>query len=63
MHQKKKFQGFPHVFTLENFKTALMGDMKLWSSRRYRHRHCRYRRHRRSRSSVKRKRSDAKDEC
>jgi hypothetical protein len=60
---EKKIQGFPHVFTLKNFKTALLGDMKLWSSRRHRHRRRRYRRHRRhrrSRSISKRKMIDAK---
>jgi hypothetical protein len=25
---KKKFKGFPMFFTFENFKTALMGDIK-----------------------------------
>jgi hypothetical protein len=25
---KKKIQGFPHVFTLENFKTALTSNVK-----------------------------------
>jgi hypothetical protein len=52
---RKKIQGFPHVFTFENFKTALMGDIKLWSSRHYRRRYRRYRRHRRSRSKVETK--------
>jgi hypothetical protein len=57
---KKKIQGFPHVFYIENFKTALMGDMKLWSSRRYRHRRHRHRRHRRRRSKVEKKRAGCK---
>jgi hypothetical protein len=26
--RKKKFKGFPLVFTLENFQTALMGNIK-----------------------------------
>jgi hypothetical protein len=59
---KKKNQGFPHVFYIEILKTALLGDMKLWSSRRYRHRRRRYRRHRRSRSKVERKSNDSKGE-
>jgi hypothetical protein len=46
---KKKLRGFPHVFTLENLKTAFMGDLKLWWSR-----------HRRSESKVERKMKDAK---
>jgi hypothetical protein len=37
-------------FTFENFKTAFMGDIKLWLSRHYRHRRRHYRRYRRSRS-------------
>jgi hypothetical protein len=39
-------------FTMKILKTALLGDMKLRSNRRYRHRRRRYRRHRRSRSIV-----------
>jgi hypothetical protein len=35
-------------FTIENSKTALMGDLKQWSSHHYRRRRRRYRRHRRS---------------
>jgi hypothetical protein len=34
-------------FTLKILKKALLGDMKLWSSRHYRHRRRRYRRYRR----------------
>jgi hypothetical protein len=30
---KKKFQGFPHVFYILNFKRAFLGDMKRWWSR------------------------------
>jgi hypothetical protein len=29
VQQKKKFKGLPMFFTLENFKTALMDDIKL----------------------------------
>jgi hypothetical protein len=36
--RKKKFKGFPMFFPLKISKTALLGHMKLWSSRRYRHR-------------------------
>jgi hypothetical protein len=46
--KKKNFKGFPMFFTLENFKTALMGDIKQWSSRHCRRRYRRHRRHRRS---------------
>jgi hypothetical protein len=50
-------------FTFKNFKTALMGDLKQWSSRHYRRRR-RYRhRHRRSRSKVEKKRKNAKGKC
>jgi hypothetical protein len=57
---KKKFKGFPMFLHSKIFKTALMGDMKLWSSRHRRHRRHRYRRYRRSRSIVEKKRSNAK---
>jgi hypothetical protein len=47
--RQKKIKGFPMFFTLENFKTAFVGDMELRSSRHYRRRRRRrYRRHRRS---------------
>jgi hypothetical protein len=39
-------------FTLEKFKTALMGDIKQWSSRHHQCRHRHRRRHRRIRSNV-----------
>jgi hypothetical protein len=49
---------------LKNFKTALMGDMKLWSSRHYRHRRRRYRRRRyrrrRGRSIVQKKKKEGR---
>jgi hypothetical protein len=51
---KKKFKGFLMFFTLQNFETALVGDMKLWLSRRRR------RRYRRYRLLSKRKSDDAK---
>jgi hypothetical protein len=48
---------------LKNFKTALKGNVKQWSSRRLR-RCCRYRRRRRrSRSKVKRKMNNVKGDC
>jgi hypothetical protein len=31
--EEKKIQGFPHVFTIENFEKSLLGDMKQWWSR------------------------------
>jgi hypothetical protein len=55
---KKKCKGFPMFFTFKNFQTALMGDLKLWTSRHYRRRR-RRRRYRRSRSNVAKKRNDA----
>jgi hypothetical protein len=55
--KKKIFKGFPMFFTLKNLKTALMGDIKLWSSRQYRRRRRYRRRHHRGRSNV-----DKKDE-
>jgi hypothetical protein len=60
VHLKKKFKGFPMFFTFENFKKSLLGDMKQWWSRLSHDRRLYCRRHRRSRSSVKRKRNDAK---
>jgi hypothetical protein len=57
---KKNCEGFPLFFTLKNFKSAFVGDIKLWSSRHYRHRRRCSRRHRRSRSELKRKINDAK---
>jgi hypothetical protein len=41
--------------TFKNFKTALMGDIKQWTSRHRRHRLRYCRRHRRSRSKVENK--------
>jgi hypothetical protein len=41
---EKKFKGFPMFFTLENFKTAFLGDTKLWLSRHYHHCYRHYRR-------------------
>jgi hypothetical protein len=43
------------LFTFENFKTALMGDIKQCASRRHRHRRFYRRRHRRSRSNIENK--------
>jgi hypothetical protein len=40
---------------LKNFKTALISDIKQWSSRRHRYRHHYRRLHRRSRSEVENK--------
>jgi hypothetical protein len=57
---KKKFKGFPMFLHLKNFKTALKGDLRQWSSR---HRYRRHRygcRHRRSESVVERKAKDVK---
>jgi hypothetical protein len=31
--EEKNFKGFPMFFTLENFKSAFLGDMKQWWSR------------------------------
>jgi hypothetical protein len=45
-------------FTFKIFKTAFMGDMKLWWSRHYRHHSCVYRRHRRGRSKVEKKKKE-----
>jgi hypothetical protein len=47
-------------FTFENFKSAFLGDMRQWWSRHWHRRRPYRRRHRCSRSSVKRKRNDAK---
>jgi hypothetical protein len=52
VHPKKKLRGVPHVCTFENFKTALLGDIKQWSSRHHRYRHRYRRRHRRSGSII-----------
>jgi hypothetical protein len=52
---KKKIQGFPHVFTLEIFKTAFMGDIKQCLGGHHHRRLLYRRRHRRSGSKVKRK--------
>jgi hypothetical protein len=48
------------VFTFENLKTALMGDIKHWSSRHHHRRHRYCRRHRRSGSNVEMKMKDVK---
>jgi hypothetical protein len=60
---KKKLRGFPHVFTFENFKTALICDLKQWWSRQYRRRYLYRRRHRRSESKVEKKIKDVKGNC
>jgi hypothetical protein len=52
---KKKLRGFPHVFTFENFKTALKDDLRQRASRHRRRRYRRRRRHRRSRSNGEKK--------
>jgi hypothetical protein len=53
--KKKKVQGSPKFFTFENLKTAIIGDIKLWSSRHHRHGYRRYRRHCCSRFNVEKK--------
>jgi hypothetical protein len=42
---------------MENFKTAFLGDINLWSSRHYHPRYRHYRRHRHSQSKVEKKKS------
>jgi hypothetical protein len=48
---QKKIKGFPMFFTFEKFKTALMGDIKQWSSCHHHHRDLYRHRHRRNRSN------------
>jgi hypothetical protein len=55
VHLKKKFKGFPMFLHSKFFETALMGDIKQWSSRRHYRRHLYRRRHRCSGSKVERK--------
>jgi transposase len=45
---------------LKNFKTAFTGNLKLETSRQYRHRRRRYRRYRRSRSIFEKKKGRCK---
>jgi hypothetical protein len=52
--EKKKFKGFLTFLRYKTFKTALMGDIKLWSSRHQRRRHRYRRRHCRNGSTVER---------
>lgn len=40
MHVNEKLARFPLFFTIDNFKEALLGDTKLWSSRHCRRRRC-----------------------
>jgi hypothetical protein len=47
-------------FTIKNFKTAFLGDMKQWWSRHNRRRRRYRRRHCRSESKAERKIKDAK---
>jgi hypothetical protein len=55
VHEENFSRVSPCPSHLKTFKTALMGDIKLWSSRHHRHRRRRYRHHRRSRSVVEKK--------
>jgi hypothetical protein len=55
--KKKNCKGFPMFFTMKNFQTALMGDLKLWWSR---HHHRRHRRCCRGRSNVEGKKKRCK---